>query len=58
MEQQLKYLQKEIDSITLENIKHNNDPRTIKAQFKTISENIKAIRKGKKPYREVKNGIN
>ena len=50
MEQQLKWLQAEIDSITLDDIKNNNDHRTIKAQFKTISDNIEAIRKGKKPY--------
>ena len=50
MEEQLKWLQEEIDSITLDDIKNNNDYRVIKYQFKTISENIEAIRKGKKPY--------
>tara|TARA_Y100000592_G_scaffold95309_1_gene161533 strand:+ start:705 stop:983 length:279 start_codon:yes stop_codon:yes gene_type:complete len=50
MKQQLKHLQNEIDSITLDNIKDNSDPRTIKGMFKTISENIEAISEGKKPY--------
>ena len=43
-------LQAEIDSIKLNDIKNNNDHRVIKYQFKTISQNIEAIRKGKKPY--------
>ena len=51
MQTQLEYLQNEIDKITLDNIENNNDPLTISAMFKTISENIEAIRKCKKPYR-------
>ena len=50
MKKQLKFLQAEIDSITLDDIKNNSDHRVIKYQFKTISQNIEAIRKVKKPY--------
>tara|TARA_A100001201_G_scaffold35098_1_gene37254 strand:- start:837 stop:998 length:162 start_codon:yes stop_codon:yes gene_type:complete len=50
MKKQLKCLQKEIDSITLDDIINNNDPITIFAMFKTISKNVNDIRKGKKPY--------
>ena len=50
MYEQLKHLENEINSITLDNIKDNNDPKTIKNQFNIISENIKEIRNGKKPY--------
>ena len=50
MIEQLQHLQNEIDSITLDNIKNNNNPKTIKNQFNIISDNIKAIRNGKKPY--------
>lgn len=52
MENQLKHLQNEIDRITLDNIKNNNNPETILAMFKTISENLNNIRKGRKPYLE------
>ena len=50
MYEQLKHLENEINSITLDNIKDNNDPKTIKNQFNIISDNIKDIRNGKKPY--------
>tara|TARA_R100000458_G_C8141751_1_gene152660 strand:+ start:404 stop:583 length:180 start_codon:yes stop_codon:yes gene_type:complete len=51
MKTQLKYLQNEIDKISLDSIKNNKNPLTILAMFKTISENVEAIRKGKTPYR-------
>ncbi len=50
MIQQLKHLQNEIDNITLDNIKNNFKPKTIKNQFNIISDRIKDIRNGKKPY--------
>tara|TARA_A100001035_G_C27648857_1_gene438237 strand:- start:470 stop:730 length:261 start_codon:yes stop_codon:yes gene_type:complete len=51
IKEQLQHLQNEIDSITLDNIEDNNDPKTIKNQFNIIRDNIKDIRNGKKPYR-------
>ena len=54
MQTQLKYLQDEIDCITLESIKNNNSPETILSQFKIISGNVEKIRKGIKPYTEGK----
>ena len=50
MIEQLQHLQNEIDSITLDNIKNNCNIKTIANQFSIISENIKDIRNGKKPY--------
>ncbi len=50
MYEQLKHLENEINNITLDNIKNNNEPKTIKNQFDIISKNIKEIRNGKKPY--------
>jgi hypothetical protein len=50
IKEQLKHLHNEIDNITLDNIKNNNEPKTIKNQFEIISENIKEIRNSKKPY--------
>ncbi len=52
MKTQLKYLQNEIDKISLDSIKNNKDPLTILAMFKTISKNLNDIRKGRKPYLE------
>ena len=52
MKTQLEHLQNEIDRITLDNIKNNNNPKIILSMFKTISENVEKIRKGKKPYSE------
>ena len=50
MNEQLKHLINEIDTITLENIKNNNNPITILSMFKAISKNVDDIRKGKTPY--------
>ena len=50
MNKQLEYLQNEIDQISFDSIKNNRHPLTILEMFKTISKNIEAIRKGKKPY--------
>ena len=50
MNEQLKHLKNEIDKMTLESIKNNNNPETILSQFKIISGNVEKIRKGLKPY--------
>ena len=52
MRTQLKYLQNDIDKITLDNIKNNNEPKIILAMFKTIGKNIYDIRMGRRPYTE------
>ena len=52
MRTQLKYLQNDIDKITLDNIENNNEPKIILAMFKTIGKNIYDIRMGRRPYTE------
>jgi len=47
---QLKCLRNEIDHITQDSIKHNNQPHTIHGQFQTIVNNIDQIRSGKIVY--------
>jgi len=54
VDEQLKHLKNEIDKMTLESIKNNNNPETILSQFKIISGNVEKIRKGIKPYTEGK----
>lgn len=50
MQTQLKHLHAEIDRITLESIKDNNNPKTILSQFKNISGKVQKISWGLKPY--------
>jgi hypothetical protein len=50
MTTQLSLLAKEINEITKDDIKNNNDPITILSQFQTISNKIIDIAKGKDPY--------
>ena len=53
---QLSLLAKNINEITKDDIKNNNDPITILGQFQTISNQLIDIAKGKEPFTTTQTG--
>ena len=53
---QLSLLAKNINGITKDDIKNNNDPITILGQFQTISNQLIDIAKGKEPFTTTQTG--